>query len=377
MKYEKAFVVTHIAYRTNSPYDALEGPYSSVCNGLTNAKVIIDTLQIPLEGYNQPALIGRWKKTRKLFLPKILGKIAPLKYIFDTFVVFFETRKYLQKNKNKKVLYIGVDPLSTISLVLLKKFYMFDLVFYSVDFNKHRFQNKFMQFLYEKLDEISSKQSEYVWAVCEGLVEYKKKHQKVITSYVPNSNQYTSLLFTAGYKKRTGNKMCWTGSCITPRQFSILFSVLEKVQKVRPDLEFHFAPVINHKEFEENCKKHGLKKWTVHTLHSRAEWQKLAAICDVGIAIYDDKFGSTKFIEPLKMWDFLLCGLPFIISCEPSIAKAVKTSGAAYLLQPKNIIPKDGSLKKFLDPKNLESLQKKCLELAKEYDIAVQMKKSL
>ncbi len=377
MYFAKAFVVTHIVYRKSEPFDALEGPYSSVCNGLTSAGLYVDTVQLPLENYDRPILVGKWKKERKLRIPVFLGKIAPIKYIIDTLIVFYLAQDYLAKNKQNKVVYIGIDPLSTLALVVLRKFMMFELAFYAVDFNQNRFKNKIMQFLYEKADELASKKSHFVWAVCEGLVEYKRKYLHVDADYIPNSNQYDSKLFRKGKNKRTGNKMCWTGSCITPRQFAILFSVLEKIQKIRPSMEFHFAPVGNHDAFEENCRKYKLKKWKVHHLTSRREWQEFATTCDVGIAVYDDKFGSTKFIEPLKIWDFLLCGLPFIISCEPSLGKAIKESGAAYLLKSHNKIPNDNSLKKFLDKKNLESLQKTCLQLAKEFDITVQMKKSL
>lgn len=377
MYFAKAFVVTHIVYRKTDPFEPLEGPYSSVCNGLTSAGLYVDTVQIPLENYDRPILIGKWKKEKKLRVPAFLGKIAPIKYVIDTLIVFYVARNYLSKNKKNKVIYIGIDPLSTLALVVLRQFMLFELAFYAVDFNQNRFANKIMQFLYEKADELASTQAHYVWAVCEGLADYKKKFLNVEADYIPNSNQYDPRLYRKGKDKRTGNKMCWTGSCITPRQFTILFSVLKKIQEVRPSMEFHFAPVGNHEAFEENCKKYGLKKWTVHRMHSRREFQEFATTCDVGVAVYDDKFGSTKFIEPLKIWDFLLCGLPFIISCEPSLGKAIKESGAAYLLKSHNKIPDDNSLKKFLDKKNLENLQTTCLQLAKEFDIAVQMKKSL
>ena len=171
--------------------------------------------------------------------------------------------------------------------------------------------------------------------------------------------------------------MAWTGSCLTERQFYLLFDVLKEVQKIRPDIEFYFAPTGNHEKFNEQSKKYKLNKYKVLDLHSRREWQEFAATCDVGIAIYDEKSGSTEFIEPLKIWDFMMCGLPFIISCEPSIATPVEKSGVAYFLKPGNKIPKDNSLNEFLTKENITKLQGKCIQLSREFDIQKQMEKAL
>ena len=168
--------------------------------------------------------------------------------------------------------------------------------------------------------------------------------------------------------------MAWTGSLLTDRLFDIIFDVLKKIQNdVRPDMEFYFAPTRDHEKIEAYCQKYELKKYQVLDLHSRLEWQEFAATCDVGIALYDEQFGSTKFIEPVKIWDYLLCGLPFIVSSEPSISEPIKNSGVAYFLNPKNEIPNDSSLEKFLNPENIKEKQLACLEIAKEYDISKQI----
>ncbi len=377
MRFAKAYVVTHVVYRKTTPYDPLEGPYSSVCNGLTSAGIQVTTLQLPLDDYTVPVLQGWWKKEKKRKVAAFFGRILPVKYCVDFFLIFFSVYKHFQKNKDDNTIYIGIDPLSTLPMAILRFFLRYKLVFYAVDYNRNRFSNSFLQFLYEAADKISSKHADYVWAVCERLAQYKKNHQGVRAFYIPNSNQFDSKLYRLGVKKRTGNKMAWTGSCITERQFSILFSVIQQIQKIHPGLEYHFAPVGNHQKFKENCKKYGLKKWKVHTLHSRREWQEFATLCDVGIAVYDDKFGSTKFIEPLKIWDFLLCGVPFIISCEPSISRAIKKAGVAFLLDRHNQIHNRSALRAFLNKENLAELQSRCLEIAREYDIKEQIRKSL
>lgn len=378
LNFDKALTVTHVIYRKIPPHDALGGPYSSVCHALELILQDVETCQIPLYGFDGPVVYGQWKKGRKFKIPSILGKVPPLKYIIDIFIVIFFVARFSLANNNKKRLVVGIDPLSCLPLVFFKKILNYRLVFYSVDFNKNRFNNKLLQKLYEKADEISARFSDQTWVVCQSLKDYKKNNYQTRSFYVPNSPVYNGALYEQAKNLKTGNKMLWMGSFLTKRQYDILFSTLKEVQdKARPDLEFYLAPLSHHQKFKKYCQKYQLKKYKVLDLRGRSECQKLAAKCDIGIALYDDKFGSTEFIEPLKIWDFMMCGLPFIISSEPSISTPIKKAGVAYFLNPGNKIPSNNSLKEFLKPKSVAGLQKKCVKLAKEFGIKRQIEKAL
>jgi len=377
-KFDQVLIVTHIVYRKIPPYDALEGPYSSVCHALTLILKDVETCQIPLSGFNDPIIYGPWKKSRKFQLPPVLGKLAVLKYVIDVFITTFFVIRFNLTNRNKKRLVIGVDPLSCLPLVFFKKLLGYKLVFHSVDFNKNRFKNKLLQKLYEKADEVSTKFSNQTWVVCESLQKYKKKKFNIDSFYMPNSPIFNDIFYKNGKKLKTGNKMAWTGSFLTERSFDILFTLLSEIQgKIRKDMEFYLAPTRDHEKFKEYCKKYKLNKCEVLNLHSRLEWQKYSATCDVGIAVYDEEFGSTEFIEPTKIWDFMLCGMPFIISSEPSISTSIKKAAVAFILEPHNKIPNDKSLHDFLRPENLKTKQEQCLKLAKKYDIKEQIKNKI
>lgn len=373
--FQHILVVTHIIYRKTSPYDVLEGPYSSVCNAMAS-QAQIDTLQIPIDNFKKPVKVGVWKKETDWSFPEFLGTFAPLKYVIDFLIVVWHMARYRMSNR-KRLLVIGIDPLSCLPLVLFRRFFDYKLVFYSVDFNKHRFKNPFMQYLYEKADEIATRGSDQTWVVCESLQEYKKDHFGIDSKYIPNSSPFDASIYEGGKSKKTGNKVAWTGSLLTDRQFDILFGLFKKMEDLRGDLEFVVAPTGKHNTFETYGKKYGLKTFEVLHLTSRRAWQEVAATCDIGVAVYDDKFGSTYFIEPLKIWDFLMCGMPFIISCEPSLSTPIKKSGVAYLLGPANSVPNSDSLKTFIQADHIASLRQSCINLAEEYDIGRQIAKAL
>jgi hypothetical protein len=235
-----------------------------------------------------------------------------------------------------------------------------------------------LQGLYELADRLATTYSDQTWVVCDSLADYKKENFGRESYYFPNSVVFDSSIFKGGKNLRLGNKMVWTGSLMTSRQFDILFKTLSTIQnRVRKDIEFVLAPTRDHDLFKKFSKKYKLRKTKILYLNSRLDFQRLAASCDVGIALYDEKFGSTEFIEPMKMWDFLLCGLPFIVSSEPSINLMVKKMGVAYFLGKSNKLNDLDRLKLFLDKDTLAKNARKCLLVAKKYDINKQVDERL
>ncbi|MCG2689515.1 hypothetical protein L6255_03695 [Candidatus Parcubacteria bacterium] len=363
-------VTTHILFRDiYKPNEPVEGPYTSVINALRDKAKLVEVLGFPLIGYKHPIIYGKESSTKILKLPNFLGVIPPIKYLVDIVLTIVLLTQTLIKNRKESIIVVGIDPLSSIPALILKPIFRFKFIFYCVDFNENRFKNGLMQGIYQYFDRLSSIKADQVWVVCDSLKEYKKKHFGADSIYIPNSPLHDPALSKEGKNKRTGNKLAWTGTLLTERQFGIFFDVVENILKVRPDLEVYLVPIKDHEKFETIIKERKLNNVKVIRLTSRRAWQEFVATCDVGLAVYDDKFGSTKYIEPLKIWDFMLCGVPFIISCEPSIAKPVVDSKVCYLLGPANSFPNEMGLKKFLEKGNLDTLFEKCLTLSRDFAI--------
>lgn len=364
-KREIFLVATHVLFRNKEP---VEGPYSSVISALIKKGYDLETIKVPLMGYDDRVIYGK-NDHKSFMLSKLFGAFAPLKYILDIIVYLLLIIRFCVLNMNKEKIVIGIDPLSTFPAVILRYIFKYKLIFYSVDFNETRFENKILQQLYEFTDMLATKYSDQVWVVCDFLKRYKKKVYNVNSIYIPNSTVFDPVLSVKGKPLRKGNKLAWTGTLLTEKQYGILFGALEQIIKIRPDIEVYLVPIKDHDKFQKIIDKKGLKNVKIIHLTSRRSWQEFLCECDIGLAIYDPDFGSTKYIEPLKIWDFMMCGVPFIISSEPSISQPVKESGVAYLLEKNNTFPKDASLKNFLEKKNIELQYENCLNVAKEYAI--------
>lgn len=73
----------------------------------------------------------------------------------------------------------------------------------------------------------------------------------------------------------------------------------------------------------------------------------------------------------------MLCGIPFIISKEPSVNPKIIKSGVSFILDEDNKVNDTKRLKKFIDKDNLTKLYKTSLSIAKEYDASKLMENAV
>ncbi len=373
VKLRNLLVVTHVLYKGKKP---VAGPYTSVIRALEKDRAI-ETIKIPLFEYNNPICYGKQKNEKLIAIPELLGKVLAIKYLVDFIFTTILIIKFLLKNHKEETIVIGIDPLSTLPAVLVKKFTKFKLIFYSVDFNEQRFSNILFQKLYEKSDEICSKYSDQTWAVCEALIDYKKINYNITSKYIPNSFPFTDKYYERNKDKRTGNKIVWTGSILTDKQVTDIMKLSKQIQNLRPESEFRYIPSNKVDLFYKGAEKFELKNTRIFDVEGQEASREIVSQCDLGLAIYDRNFGSTKYIEPIKIWEYMMCGLPFVISCEPSLCSKVKESGVAFLLDPDNTIIDTQRLSAFINIQNLIKLRDGCVELAKEFDASKTMNNAL
>ena len=362
-------IITHIVFINNLP---IAGPYSSVIKSLQNKTKYLEVLEIPLYNFDEPIIYGDVINLSKLKISKLFGAISPIKYIMDIIITTIFLFKFgLRKSEHKAV--ISIDPLSALIPSIICKILRAKSIFYCVDFSENRFNNKILQKLYEKADKIASIHSDQTWSVCDSMKKYKLENYSVKSLYIPNSFTYTDN-YIAKLSKRSGNRVVWTGSILTGKQIVDIFNLCAQIQKIRPETEFRFVPSNRLNDFKEMAKNTTLKNVQIFDVYGQEKSRELVSQCDLGLAVYDKNFGSTKYIEPIKIWEYMLCGIPFVISKEPSVNPKVIKSGVAFILDKDNKINDTERLKKFIDKNNLSKLYKASLLLAKEYDASKLMK---
>ena len=365
-------IITHIVFRNSLP---IAGPYSTVIKSFQNKVKHLEILGIPLYNFEEPIIYGDPLNLCKLKINKLFSVVPIVKYVVDiTISTIFLFKFILRKSKHKTI--ISIDPLSAIIPSILCKLFRIKSIFYCVDFNENRFGNKILQKLYERADKLSSIHSDQTWSVCDSMKKYKLENYGFNSLYVPNSFPYVGD-YAKRIAKRSGNRVVWTGSILTDKQIVDLYDICLHIQKLRPETEFWFIPSNRLIDFEITARKSILKRIQIFNVYGQEKSRDLVSQCDLGLAVYDRNFGSTKYIEPIKIWEYMLCGIPFIISKEPSVNPKVIKSGVAFILDEDNKVNDTKRLKKFIDKSNLSKLYKISLSIAKEYDAEKLMEKAI
>ena len=365
-------LITHVVFNKNLP---TAGPYSSVIKSLQNKARSLRVLEIPLYNFDETIIYGDPLSLSKLRISKFLGIVPPIKYVTDIIITIFFLLKFLiQKSKHKVV--ISIDPLSAIIPSIFRRILNIKTIFYCVDFNENRFKNKILQRLYEGADKISSIHSDQTWSVCDSMKKYKFEHYKVNSLYIPNSFTYTDI-YLEKLQKRLGNRVVWTGSILTDKQITDIFNLCALIQRIRPETEFWLIPSNRLNSFKNMAKNSSVEKVQIFDVYGQEKSRKLVSQCDLGLAIYDKDFGSTKYIEPIKIWEYMLCGIPFIISKEPSVNPKIIKSGVSFILDQDNKVNDVNRLRKFIEKDNISKLYKTSLSLAKKYDSSKLMKNAI
>ena len=348
----------------------MAGPFTSVLGALVNENTYF--LKLPLSNYHDPVKY----LDQSFLLPTWLGSNSFIKYLVDFLIEILLIIK-IRITLKGTLTAIAIDPLCAMPATILRRLLDYKLIFYSVDFNETRFKNKLMQRLYELFDKFSATHSEKTWVVCDSLKVYKKETYGIDSVYMPNSFPYDGSYFLENKGKRTGNKAVWKGIILVDSQIRGLVRIAKELQQIRPELEFLFLTQNKKEEFETEVLNQSLERCEIVQVLGQKESWSLVAQCDIGLAIYDNKFGSTKYIEPIKIWGYAMCGIPFIISCEPSLNDEFTEKQVCLKLLPNNQMPDISIVRTFISQDALLSKQKPSLELAQKYDLSIIVKKAL
>lgn len=264
-------------------------------------------------------------------------KISFLRYFFEIFfTVIYFLRKFHRKSDIE--VFFGVDPLNTVSGLILRRLRVVKkVIFYSVDYSKNRFENKLLNFLYQKLDTTCTLNSDEVWSVSTRIVDLRRK-----MGLEDSKNIYIPNVPSDEYKKYVNNKrdelcMVTLGVIGSQLEFTKVFTTIKKLKKDYPDIKFKIigsGPMMGY--YKEQSKEIGVEE-NVIFMGSLDHDKALEEISKsgIGLALYNGSWSFNYYGDSMKCREYFCFGLPVLTTDTHSTVEDIKNNRAGLVVDSK------------------------------------------
>ncbi len=307
---------------------------------------------------------GRKIKLRKFLNVKLPEKLSYFKDFFMTFISF----SFLKKRFD---IYFGYDALNAFAGLILRRIGLVkQVVFYTIDYFPQRFNSKFFNWLYHKIDSYCAEKSDFVWNLSSNIGKArKKKGVKKKPLVVPVGIEIHKI----NVRKYDKHHLIYVGGLEWYYGVQLVIQGMPKLLKKFPKLYLTIigppSAVGYDKELKKMVKELSLES-KVKFLGSITNQKKLNSILSkagIGLALYlpDDK-GWKKYTDVTKPKTYLAAGLPVLITSYLSISKEISDSNLGIVVKP-NLSGVINGIEKFFNS-DVEQLNKNVLEFRENYD---------
>lgn len=315
---------------------------------------------------------GELKKENYKKLKKIPEPIA---YLKDIFLNIF----WVIKTGKKWNLYVGSDNLNAFSGIILKKLGGVEkVIYYVIDYNPKRFENKILNKIYHWIDQFCVKYADETWNLSPRMTQARKKYfnfsggnQKTVPIGVW-FDRFERLDFSQ-IEKHT---LVFMGYILEKQGVQYVLDAIPDIIKEIPDFKFL---VIGDGGYLENLKKQTIKlkieKFVEFTgyIEKHSDVEKILAKCACAIAMYEkyDKSGNlsfTYFADPGKIKAYLAGGLPILLSDVPHNAREIEEKRCGFVVEQNKESIAKSVVAILKDEEKLKEYRKNAINYAKEFN---------
>ncbi|KKQ91822.1 MAG: Glycosyltransferase [Candidatus Woesebacteria bacterium GW2011_GWB1_39_10] len=308
MRDTKILLVSHIYYTDSGP---VYGPVNVIKDYLENKK-----RKYLLIGY---PLVSK--------LPLII------KSFFETINTIFKSISY------KPDIFIGIDPLNAFAGIVLKKLDLVNkTIFYCVDYTPTRFENKFLNICYLKIDEFCAKNSDEVWNVSTRIIEVRKKqgvaNEKI--KFIPNSPSFDKCP-RLPINKIDRNKIVMVMGLTHSPIFDLVLKSFKKVSKELPNLNLSLIGTgVYQGKLAAKVSKMRLSK-NVKLLGQLSNKDLLEEVSKSSLALaiytFSKNYSWVYYGDSKKAREYLACGVPIVITDVVGTSEDVRKYDAGLVIK--------------------------------------------
>jgi len=253
-------------------------------------------------------------------------------FFLSHLLTILRTICFVFKDKSKEIVFIGVDPLNALSGLILRKIGKVSFfVFHTPDYSPKRFSNSIINKIYHLIDIFCAKNADLIICVSERIM--KKRISQGIDSkkvyWVPNSPLEFVMPEVTKKDRFDLVLLANLGSAVA---FTPFIEAL-KILKDRANLVIIGSgkgePLIREKAAELGVLGNiDFKGWLPYDKAIK-EVRRVA----IGLAFYDNRASYTYYCDPVKVRDYLSCGLPVIMNDVPAVAEEIKAYRAGIVVE--------------------------------------------
>ncbi len=299
----------------------------------------------------------------------------PLTYLKDIFLNIF----WVIKTGKKWDLYIGNDNLNAFSGIILKKLGLVErVIYYVIDYNPKRFENKILNKIYHWIDQFCVKYADETWNLSPRMAEARKEYfnfsggnQKTVPIGIW-FDRFPRLDFSQ-IEKHT---LVFMGHILEKQGVQYVLDAIPDITKEIPDFKFL---IISDGEYLEKLKeqtsKLNIEKFVEFAgyIEKHSDVEKMLARCACAIAMYEkyDKSGNlsfTYFSDPGKIKAYLAGGLPIFLTDTPYNAGEIENKKCGFIIERNKESIAKAVVAILKDEKILKEYRENAANYAKEFD---------
>lgn len=333
------------------------------------------------DGRSSLTIYKQGKIQKQIFAPALRGPDL-LFYIFDPIFTFY----FFLRASFKYDFCVALDNLNTVSVLPFRKIGIVKkLVFYTIDYNPKRFENKALNNIYHFLDRTACYYSDAIWVLSKKMNSERVKNKADVKRMKP------SILLPMGanlerikalpFGKINRHNLIYVGYLKEKQGVQIVLQALPQIIEKVPDVKFIIIGQGEYKnKLEVLAKKLKVKKYVEFKGFVKNHRQVEKILCKSALAIapyVDSPDNYTRYTDPGKPKLYLGCGLPVIITPVPAIAKEISDKKAGVIVDYNQESIGKAIISLLSDKNKYLKYRKNALSLSKNYNTNTLISKAI
>lgn len=286
---------------------------------------------------------------------------------------------YLCLARNEKYdLYVGADPLNAIAGIALKRLGRVEKVIYhSIDYFTRRFENKILNKIYHTVDKICVRFSDETWNLSSMMMNARQAYNNID----PETSRQVTVPVGVWFKKVKRKpfnrihkkKVVFIGSFVPMMGIDLILKAVPFIVKAVPEAKFEFIGsgpsdqilrgIAKKLKLDKHVTFHG---W----VYDRKKLGEILSDGAIGLApfnttILDDQVRNA---DPAKLKDYMLWGMPVIVSDAISNAKKIDEARCGIVIGYKLEELVDAVVQLLQNEKLLREYRKNAIKFVKKFD---------